>query len=438
MGKEQKIIVSCSLSKIDKENDMSNIDYFNNNEGIGGFEEGGYDRYAPHPVDANWTRLSRFSIPKKPKLNWKISVDNAFIDETNIKPAFVVDRDKNIIISDCDNNLIGKHYGRLYKITQAGESSEILKIDKRLKSPVIGPDESVYVTTCDVGESKGQKLLCLSPDGIFKWEYSINDSVFSKPVIDTEGNVYVYTFIVSKDGSKNGTLFSINKDGILNWKREFHSINWYEPIISKNGVIYLGLNNDRKLCALNKDGQTLWERTIGQGLGLYPPVIKNDGTIYLNLSGSLFALSSDGEIIWEYKPQEGNVATSPALCRDGSLLLNLSAFRLISLDDNGKKQWETKVKGATSMPPVIDKDGAFYQQSFMQHYPQYETWIEAFSSNGDKVWTYETKGTICSTVLADDNLIYALINCHTYTKKGWLDKMIVKWELHAIGDQYTK
>lgn len=51
--------------------------YFDNNQGVGGFEVGGYDRNAIQPTDTNWTRQSRFGLPKNPKLRWSIVIPDA-------------------------------------------------------------------------------------------------------------------------------------------------------------------------------------------------------------------------------------------------------------------------------------------------------------------------------------------------------------------------
>lgn len=401
---------------------------FDNNEGLGGFEEGAYDKEAYHPSDVNWTRQSRFLIPDQPKLLWKVGKDNAYIDETNVKGAFVIDRNQNAIISECDNNIVGQHYGRIIQVGLNGKIKEIFQTNMRLKSPVIGDGGFIYTTTTGSMDSTGHKLYCLFPDGDIKWEFLINNTAFSKPVIDDLGNVYIFTY-----GNKVGTLFSIRNNGTLNWDYKFNSVNWYEPIISKDGVIYIGLNLNQTLCAFDKNGQKLWERVLGHGLGMYPLVIKNDGTIYACLSNTLFALNLDGNIKWKYTPKEGNVVSTPAIDKEGNLYVNLSAFRLVSLNSAGKEKWETKVRGAATVPPIIGSCNKIYQQSFMQHYPQYKSWIEVYSKDGEIIWTYELNGTLVSTVLANDNLIYALSNCYNYSKKGWMNKMEVKWELNVIG-----
>lgn len=108
----------------------TNISNFSNNEGAGGFEDGGYDLQARHPVDVNWTRQSKFSVPSEPKLLWKVAVDNAFIDGTSISPAFVVDKDQNVLFTDRDNNLGEAHLGRLLKVSKKSEIKELYRIDK--------------------------------------------------------------------------------------------------------------------------------------------------------------------------------------------------------------------------------------------------------------------------------------------------------------------
>ncbi|EGD45942.1 Pyrrolo-quinoline quinone repeat-containing protein [Ruminiclostridium papyrosolvens DSM 2782] len=401
---------------------------FDNNDGLGGYESGGYDENAIHPVDVNWTRQSKYTIPNNPQLLWKVSVDNAFVNESIVHGSFVVDRDRNIIVSDCDNNILEPHFGRLMKIKTNGEIEELFRNNRQLKSPVIGKNGCIYITTTGAIKSKGHKLFSILPDGNVKWEFDIDEEAYSKPVLDSDGNVYIYTY------SDMGTLFSISLEGSLNWQRKFNSVNWYEPIITKEGLILIGLNVHHTLCALNKKGETIWEKKLGQGLGEYPMYLKDDGTIYACLSSKLFALNKNGEVLWDYMPGEGYVASTPAVDNMANLYLNLTDFEIASLNIAGKERWRTVVKGAANVPPIVGSCNKIYQESFMQRYPQYVSWVEAFTKDGQKLWDFELNGTIVSSVLANNNLIYILSNCHTYSKKGWKDKMNVKWEIHAIGD----
>lgn len=404
---------------------------FSNNQGIGGFEEGGYDQNAKHPTDTNWTRLSNYNVLNEPNLFWKVTNEHSFIENTDTA-SFVVDSENNALISSSDNTLLGPYYGSLILINSKGKAKQIFRTEMRLNSPVIGKEGYIYITTTGAEDSSGHRLYCLNPDGKIKWEFNLLNVATCKPVLDNEGNVYIYTYSNGK-----GTFYSINRDGILNWKVSFKSINWYEPVIANNGIIYIGLNVNQKLLAFNKNGTKLWEKKLGQGLGFGSMIIKNDNTIYASLSGKLYAIDINGNVIWEYKPLEGNVATAPALDQEGNLYLNESNFRLVSLTSEGKERWRTTIKGAAIVPPIIGGCNKFYQQSFMQNYPKYVSWIECFSNEGIKIWEYQLEGTVVSTVLADNNLMYILSNCHRYKKRGWDDTMDVKWELHAIGSKGT-
>jgi len=405
---------------------------FDNNEGYGGFLSGACDINAIHPIDVNWTRQSKYKIPDEaPNLLWKLTAENTHIDTTVNKSSFVIDKNNEIILTDCDNYLIRNHYGRVLKINNNGEMKEIFRTNRRLKSPTIGSNGNIFVTTTTGSvDAKGHKLYCLNLDGDVEWEFLLEDNPHSKPVFDDFGNVYIYTYS-NKDIV--GKLYSISKDGKLNWEQRFNSINWHEPVISKNRIIYIGLNVKKTLCALDLDGRELWNKKLGDGLGNYPFIISRDDIIYACISSKLYAIKSDGEVKWSYIPNDNIVATPPAIDYMGNLFINLSAFKIQSLNNNGKIRWENRVSGAALVPPIIGKCGKIYQQSFMQDYPCYKSWIDAFTNTGELKWTYNFDGTVVSTVLGNDNLIYILTNIYTYSKKGWKDKMIGKWELHAIG-----
>lgn len=402
---------------------------FCNNQGIGGFETGGYDKFAIQPTDINWTRLSGYDLPNEPKLLCKVTKENSYVGGLGAFTSFAIDSNKNIIVTESNNNSLNHDNGRLIEINQSGETKELFVCDSSLNSPIIGNGGLIYIVTTAETESTGNKLYCLFPDGRVKWEYNIEYNAYYKASLDQIGNVYVFTY-----GERVGRLLSISKNGSLNWDYEFNSINWYDPIISKNGIIYIGLNVNKTLCAISKNGEKMWEKVIGQGFGTHPMNISEDGTLYVCLLGTLYALYPDGEVKWTYKPEDANVINTPAIDAQGNLYLNITPYYLVSLNNNGDELWRTDIEYFTQMPPILGNNGKIMQIKFMQHYPQYKSWIDIYSTNGDKLWTYELSGSIMSALIADDNLIYAITNIHTYKKKGWQDKMDVKWEMHVIGD----
>lgn len=396
----------------------------------GGFEPGAYDYNAVHPTDLSWTRQSKYAIPINPKELWKIKIENAYIDETIVQPSFAIDRDSNLILSDCDNNILGESIGRIIEVTSSGDVNVLFTAKQKLKSPVLGLNGLIYVTTTGVSDNNQHKLYCLFPSGEINWAYSIDAAAYSKPIIDKEGNIFLFVY-----GGKIGKLLCISNNGDLIWERLFTSVNWYEPAISKDGLIYLGLNVSQTLLALTKTGDILCEKKVGQGLGRYPLNISGDSTIYACLSDSLLSLDADGCVKWSYKPDGGNVITTPAIDYKGNLYFDLSGFRFISMTASGVKRWEKSVKGLVTSPPIIGSDGNIIHYSFIQGYPRYKSWISIYSAEGVELWTYELEGAIISIVVGTDNVFYVLVNKYTFNKKGWVDKMNVEWELFAFGLQ---
>ncbi len=394
----------------------------------GGFEEGAYDKTAIYPTDSNRNRQTDYLIPDNPKLLWKVTMKDSFVDGTVVRGSLVIDRNNAILVSDCDNYVLGPSSGRIIQVDPQQNIKELLCIDRPLRSPIIGEDGLIYIATADAFEYNGNSLYCLFPDGKIKWEFLLEDSVSSKPVIDKYGNIYICTY-----DRQVGTFFSISREGILNWKHTSDSINWYEPIISNEGVIYLGLERAKTLCAFNRNGEKLWERVLGQGNGDFPLNIHADGVLYVCVSGILYVLNPDGSLKWEYKPEDGHVFSPPSIDEDGNLYLNISRRRLISLDCEGRERWCATISGSDNSPPIIGRDKKLLQSSSMNNNPCFDSWLECFTTSGEKKWVYPLKGEIITTVVASDNLIYILTNCHKTSKKGWKDRINVKWELYAIG-----
>jgi outer membrane protein assembly factor BamB len=277
--------------------------------------------------------------------------------------------------------------------------------------------------------SIGHKLFCLFPDGKIKWEYAINNNAKQRPVIDQEGNIYIFTYSDIK-----GTLLSISKEGTLNWQHQFKSINWCDPVISKEGIIYIGLNVPRTLCAFNKNGEMLWEKLIGQGLGTNFMNIKEDGTIYVCLNNALHALDSDGNIKWTYKPDSSNIIETPALARNGILYLNRTPHLMTALDSDGNELWSTDIKDYVIQAPIVGSNEKIMQVCFRREGINVKSFIKVYMPDGKKLWEYEIEGTIVSAFLADDNLIYVITNI--YDKKKWTENtMKVRWDFLAIGKE---
>jgi outer membrane protein assembly factor BamB len=399
---------------------------FRNSEGIGGFEQGLYDEEAPQPTASNCTRQSCFKIPDKPALIWKTGRKNAFLGGTRIGGSFAITGKKSIIVSECSNDLFAKD-GKLLEISDNGIINEIFSCNKLLGIPVIGAGGIIYIYTLGASDSRGHQLFCLSPEGNIIWQYHIDYSIERRPILDKDGNIYMFTY-----GDVQGKLICLSKDGILNWEHPFKSINWCDPVITKNEVIYVGLNVSCSLCAFHKDGEMLWEKSSGGAHGSEFINMKEDGTMYVCYGAALHAISPNSELKWTYKPERTSIHVSPALGKDGRLCLNRTPNLLACLDADGNELWNVEIKGTKLQAPIIGNDGRIMQVCYESNYPKDKSWIQIFTPEGKIQWEYATEGLIVSAYLADDNLIYFITNI--VDRKKSKNCLYTDWEVQAIGE----
>ncbi len=215
---------------------------------------------------------------------------------------------------------IGKHHiylkgwRYLYSISEKGK----IQWKKQMHGAPTTPayfKGALYVS--DISFSGGlinmSYLYAVNPQGEIKEIYSMKKSAISSPVIDKEGNIYVYF----------DQLYAFHSDGSVKWTTD---VRGSLPAIGSN-VLYLtrhiikvpGTSND--LYAVSKEnGKILWKLKIdidNTTAGVYatPPAIDKNENIYLgdwytkNNTGYLYSISPDGKMRWKLRLDAGIVAT---------------------------------------------------------------------------------------------------------------------------------
>jgi len=61
-----------------------------------------------------------------------------------------------------------------------------LKIVSGTTSPVIGPDDTIYIG----GGSNANRLYAINPNGTIKWNFQVGYRVLSTPAISSDGTIY--------------------------------------------------------------------------------------------------------------------------------------------------------------------------------------------------------------------------------------------------------
>ena len=88
----------------------------------------------------------------------------------------------------------------------------------------------------------------------------------------------------------------------LNWKGTTNGVIFSSPVIDGNGVIYVG-SNDNNLTAFNPDGSIKWTFATGNWVDSSPALSKDENTVYVgSWDNFLHAVNSeDGTLAWSFE-----------------------------------------------------------------------------------------------------------------------------------------
>jgi outer membrane protein assembly factor BamB len=365
---------------------MTNKDlvHFSQNEGCGGFQEGGYNSKAIQPTHVNWTRQSKLMGPENPSVKWEMDLNgNGFYSSPIIGKEGII--------------YFGTGNGFLYLIQPDGSIRSTKKLGGNLQTPVLGFDETLYIGTRD-----NNKLYALNINGEVIWEFETRNMFEYSPSIALDGTIYI--------SSQDRTLYAINPDGTKKWEFKRKFVFWSSPSIGVDGTIYIGSNENAELLAINPDGSLKWAANIGYSYNS-SPIIGSDGTIYIESYSkdqkNLYALNhNDGSVKWCFSLQRGNITTSPALGHDGTLYVGTDIFKLLALNLDGTKKWDCDIEGFTYYQPLIDCDGNVYIGTTIDENNKMVSRVFRFNSDGMKKWVRKIDGSMTSIALGTDRVLY--------------------------------
>jgi hypothetical protein len=185
-------------------------------------------------------------------------------------------------------------------------------------SPAIGDDGTIYVGNDNHG------AIALNPDGSVKWTTALPDRPLYGPNILGNGNI-VYR-------SQDGTITALNDSGVSQWSR-FYDGSYAPGAVAADGTtlyVKTGSYSDQKLTALDVDGNTVWEYSLGTA-AYDAPMVSADGTIYVSHGASVSAINSDGTELWTLSLDLGEAdhyysTKWPVIGGDGILYILLSDY----------------------------------------------------------------------------------------------------------------
>ena len=249
------------------------------------------------------------------------------------------------------------------------------KIKWRLKglfsSPVVDVDGTIYV-------SGNENFYAIYPNGTVKWKVTIG-SRGATPAIDRNGIIYA--------GFSNGNLYAFFRNGTIRWSYKTEDAIYSSPIIDKSGIIYFS-STDGYLYALYPNGTLKWKTYIGKNLVPSPSLDEVRNTLYIPYAGIYALNATTGQIKWYYHAREDIPYTAP-IDKRGVIYFSTSYDGIYAINPNGSLRWQYNISELYLLtPPVIGKDGTIYV-SGIQGSRNGNLTFYAITSDGDLKWKLE-------------------------------------------------
>lgn len=252
----------------------------------------------------------------------------------------------------------------------------------------------------------GRSTLPAMYQGDQPWSFPTGKGIFSTPVIDGDGVVYV--------GSADHYFHAINPDGTLRWRFKTgelidsaaalhrHDASGPPSVTfgSGDGLLYhlrtddVDNDADRVLWTFNaaaapgKGFNNWWEGNVQIGF---------DGTIYAgNTNWNYYALNPDGSLRWTQETGNNNWSIA-ALADDGAIFWGSCDTKVYATAADGRVKWDKRTLGFVASSAAIGSDGTVYIGSFDTH-------LYAFAPDSPwPKWKFQTGDHVyCSPALGQD------------------------------------
>ncbi len=163
--------------------------------------------------------------------------------------------------------------------------------------PSIGADGTIYMQTYR------SRLLAYDPNGTLLWTFLTDESsipssgIGAPPAVGPDGTLYFGSWATSRPEEIEYThIYAVNPDGSLKWKLPIYHPQdagagvWVPPVLDRNGNVYVyGVN---KSCyGIDPEGDLLWEFPIPAWHHIIP-FIASDGEMLILDGTTLYGLTA--------------------------------------------------------------------------------------------------------------------------------------------------
>jgi outer membrane protein assembly factor BamB len=198
------------------------------------------------------------------------------------------------------------------------------------------------------------------------WTMDLEYGVFSGPIIDLDGNLYVGTNTWLPQDTTN-YFYSVYPKGSLRWTfftgETFSTNSGY--LIGSDSTIYVG-SQGGYVYAVDTDDNLKWKNDYGMNIFSHVMNIDLDSSIYFaSADGNLYSVyKQNGNVRWKVSYQgglfSGFAASSPVFSPDGqTIYIAGHDSNLYALNLDGSLKWKFNT-GTASVIPVVDNEGNIY------------------------------------------------------------------------------
>jgi YD repeat-containing protein len=154
------------------------------------------------------------------------------------------------------------------------------------------------------------------------WNGAVPAGAMSVPVVDTNGAVYV---------GKDDGLYAVSAtDGVLLW--ENHVVRG-QPVLTEDGLIVARCRDNRRLCALDRNGALQWEMSTSYTL-LGAPAVDSANVIHqVTGNGTYLRISSAGAQIGAANIPTLTAFEYPAFQSDGMVYLGAPGANILAFNN---------------------------------------------------------------------------------------------------------
>jgi outer membrane protein assembly factor BamB len=209
------------------------------------------------------------------------------------------------------------------------------------------------------------------------------------------------------------------------WEYSTGDYETLPPVIAEDGTIYVA--GYMRLYALNPDGTLKWRHT-GKGRLVGSPALGSDGTIYIgSTDGDLYAIDPNGVEKWAFETALP-VVTCPAIAADGTIYVGSYDGHFYAVNPDGTKKWDFMTRGQITSSAAIDASGTIYFGSA-------DGSLYAIDATGAQKWTFSTAGPVSGSPIigGDGTIFFGGGDGHFYalTPQG-----VRKWDAITGGGSY--